>query len=902
MEWKLQQIIFLVILASALVLFISERVRVDIAAMLTLLALAFTGILTPDEALAGFASEPAIIIASVFVISAALSATGVTDRIGVLISRAAGASEWRAILVVMPAVALLAAFSHHVMVTAMMLPIVLKLSREQKLPASRLLMPMSLAASLGTTLTLFSAPAFLLANNLLESTDRKGLGVFAISPIGAALVGLGIVYMSLGRWLLPRHQGRTEEADYMRLDRYYTELIIEPDSPWSGKPITEFQTRFEERFSIVEWLRGGQRHRDTGAHATLAAGDVLIVRAAPEELASIDKEPGLALHALKKYGEASPTEEGGAADPADERQLVQVVVAPHSPFAGRTIGHIDFLRTLGVVVVGLWRRDGWMREEISQLRLREGDLLVLWGSPHTFAEITDHPGFLMMVPFTPKEHRRHRAMVAVGIGAAVVAAAASGIVPTQLAFLAGAVAMVLTGCVSIGQAYREIDVRIFVMIAGVIPLGAAMEKTGTAALLADHLQGVVSGWSPFAVLLVLFWAAALLTQILSDAATTVLLGPIALAIAVALGLPPQPFVVLHGARRSGRVPHADRPSRQPAHPERGSIHVRGLPARRCPPDGAEQSRLRGARRAALAELRKPGQVDRSSGTGSLHAPLLSAGPPERACIMLLNAKILNALNVAASDAPAGEVKDSYFDDVRWTVRYLVVDTRAWLRGREVLISPVAVTHIDLERQRIDLSVTQKQVDESPSIETDKPVSRMMEAHLNRYYGYPDYWAFGANAPVWGWGDLPILPPSISVPATPLDSGRSGHAPAQLARSDGLSHQGARRDVRSRRGSGRRPGQLGDALPDHRHAQLVAGSASAARGGVGERDRLVDAHVVGRHGCGAHQGVPAVRSGRAGHARVRGGDPSALRAGDVLALEELRDPESRPVLTSGRVVI
>jgi di/tricarboxylate transporter len=532
------QILFLVILASALALFISERIRIDLAAMLTLLALAFTGILTPDEALKGFASEPAIIVAAVFVISAALSATGVTDRIGVLIARAAGGSEWRAILVVMPAVAILAAFSHHLMVTAMMLPIVLKLAREQKLPASRLLMPMSLAASLGTTLTLFSAPAFLLANNLLENGRQQGLGIFAITPIGAALVILGILYMSVGRWLLPRREGRADETDYMRLDKYYTELVVEPESVWSGKPLTEFQTQFQERFSIVEWLRGGVRHRDAAPHATLESGDVLIVRAAPEEFASIDKEPGLALHALTKYGE-----DESAPASTDEHQLVQVVVAPRSPFAGRTIGHIDFLRTLGVVVVGLWRRDGWMREEISQMRLREGDLLVLWGDPRTFAGITDHPGFLMMVPFAPKEHRRHRAVMALGIVAGVVVTAASGVVAVQLAFLAGAVLMVLTGCVSIGQAYREIDVRIFVMIAGVIPLGAAMEKTGTATLLASHLQGVVEGWSPFAVLLVMFWSAALLTQILSDAATTVLLGPIALAIAVALGLPPQPFVV-----------------------------------------------------------------------------------------------------------------------------------------------------------------------------------------------------------------------------------------------------------------------------------------------------------------------------------------------------------------------
>jgi hypothetical protein len=141
--------------------------------------------------------------------------------------------------------------------------------------------------------------------------------------------------------------------------------------------------------------------------------------------------------------------------------------------------------------------------------------------------------------------------------------------------------------------------------------------------------------------------------------------------------------------------------------------------------------------------------------------------------MLLKLKELNEYNVAASDAPAGELKDTYFDDVRWVVRYLIVDTRAWVRGREVLISPLAVTHLDPQRRRIDLSVTQKQVDESPSIESDKPVSRMMEAQINRYYGYPDYWAFGLNSPMWGWADVPVLPAQDAVAATPADSGDPG---------------------------------------------------------------------------------------------------------------------------------
>ncbi len=535
-----QQLVFLVILAGALALFMSNRVRIDLAAMLTLLALNLTGVLTAPEALSGFASEPAIIVAAVFVISAGLNSTGLTERIGTFIARAAGSSEWRAIVVVMPAVAIMAAFSHHLMITAMMLPILMRLARRQNLPASRLLMPMSLAASLGTTLTLFSAPAFLLANNLLKSKGNAGLGLFDITPIGAALVVLGIVYMSLGRWLMPRRTGLAEDMEYLQLDRYYTELVVEPESRWIDKPLKALQDAFRDRISIVEWLRGGKPYREVGSQARLQAGDVFVVRASPDEMASIDKEPGLALHAVAKYGDVSQRK---TADGNDQPHLVQVVVAPRSRFIGRTIGSIDFLKTLGVIVVGIWRRAGWISDELSQVRLREGDLLVLWGTQQKFAQLADDHGFLMMVPFAAKERRRHRAAIAVAIVVAVVVLAASGVVEAPIAFLAGAVAMIATGCVAIGRAYREIDVRIYVMISGVIPLGLAMQKTGTAALLADHLQSATGGWSPRAVLMALFWAAALMTQILSDAATTVLLGPISIALALALGLPPEPFIV-----------------------------------------------------------------------------------------------------------------------------------------------------------------------------------------------------------------------------------------------------------------------------------------------------------------------------------------------------------------------
>jgi di/tricarboxylate transporter len=530
-----QQAIFLLVMITAIVLFVRGRPRIDVTAMLVLLALAFSGILEPEQALAGFVSEPAIIVASVFVMAAGLGATGVTERIGHWISSAAGRSEVRALLVLMPSVAVLAAFSHHLMITAMMLPIVMRFARDYGIPASRLLMPMSLAASLGTTLTVFSAPAFLLAGDLLERQGGEGLGVFDITPIGIAIVVTGLLYVLLMRWLIPKHTG-TPDQGYLQLEEYYTELVVEDESVWNGRALSELCEKYSPGLQVVDRLRGGVRV--TPADSPLLAGDVLLVRASAEEISSVKDEPGLALNAIAKYGEKADGQAEGSTG-----ELVQVVVGPRSEFAGRSVGDIDFFRTLGVVVVGLWRKQSYMVKEISEVRLEEGDVMVLSGAPERLAGLSQHHGFLMMVPFAAKQRWRHRAPTALAIMLLVVVVAATGRLPTELVFLAGAVAMVLLRCVSVEQAYAEIDVRIFVMIAGVIPLGTAMETTGTAKLIADQLLVVSSGWSALALLALMFGAASLLTQILSDAATTVLIAPIAVALALALGLPPTPFVV-----------------------------------------------------------------------------------------------------------------------------------------------------------------------------------------------------------------------------------------------------------------------------------------------------------------------------------------------------------------------
>ncbi|MDE2406794.1 MAG: SLC13 family permease [Xanthomonadaceae bacterium] len=529
------QLAFGLILIGGLYLFISEKLRVDVTAMLILAALVLAGILDEKQALSGFSSEPAIIVASVFVISGALGATGISEKLGSWIERISGDAEWRTIAVVMPLVALLSAFTHHVMVTAMMLPLLLRHARTRQLPASRLLMPMALAASMGTTLTLISAPSFLLANDMLQRSGNEALGIFSITPIGVALVLMSTAYMLLTRWLLPKRSGESRDDDYLRLDRYRTELVVVKEGRWCTRPLHELQKALGERFRLLGWLRDGVPRADLGSNSPLLAGDILLVEAAADELLSLHDDAGLDLNAITRFG-ALATGDG-------KPQLVQAVVAPGSEFIGRSIRELDFARQFHTVIAGLWRRGEQPADRLSDARLREGDLLVLWGQSSRFAELAAHHGFLLLVPFAGEAKRRLRAPLALIILGTTILAAATEWLPPQLAFLFGAVAMVVTRCVDVEQAYRSIDMRIFVMIAGVIPLGIAMEATGTAALLARGLALLIAHWPPLAILLVVFSLAALLTQIMSDAATTALLGPVAIATAQVLGLPATPFVV-----------------------------------------------------------------------------------------------------------------------------------------------------------------------------------------------------------------------------------------------------------------------------------------------------------------------------------------------------------------------
>lgn len=538
-----QQIVFLAILVIAFFLFLTEWIRNDLVAVMIVLALYLTRLLTPAEALSGFSSEPAMVVAGIFVLSGALHVTGLSDKLGNWIGRLAGRSYTQAIAVIMPSVALVSAFTHHVTTTALMVPVTLDLARERDIPASKLLMPLSFAASLGTTITIIGAPAFLIASSVLQQSGRPGLGVFSIAPIGLCLSLVGTVFMLVaGRFLLPNHKGAEDQTAHFRLENYLTELTVLPKSPFLGKTIDEVEADERYHLKVVGWIRNGKRLKSIPREKALQENDVLVVRTTPEQLVAIRQQSDLELHPINLYGSTVKTGvENG--DDEDADQFVQAVVAPGSDLVGRTIGQVDFRERYGVIVVGLWRKRGWLQQEMAKVKLRASDVLVLEGDHESLARVANDRAFLMMVPFHGEAKLRSKAWLAGIIMLLAIVAAASNLMTIEMASLSGAVVAILTGCITVRQAYRSIDQRIFVFIAGAIPLGIAMKKTGTADLLAGGLQGIVGGWPETWILLLLFSVVAILTQFMSDAATTVLFAPVAVALANALGQPPEAFVV-----------------------------------------------------------------------------------------------------------------------------------------------------------------------------------------------------------------------------------------------------------------------------------------------------------------------------------------------------------------------
>ncbi|HUN24030.1 MAG TPA: SLC13 family permease [Anaerolineales bacterium] len=532
-----EQIVYFVILFIAFYLLFTEKLKNDIVAVLIILALAITRILDPKEALAGFGSEPAIIAATVFILSEALHQTGISELIGELIGRLVGRGYKRVIVILMMCVAGLASVTHHVTITAMMLPITLNIGKERKIAGSKLLIPLSFAASLGTTMTVISAPAFLVASGTLQSAGYHALGIFSITPLGLALVATGILFMlAIGQFILPNRETSMEAGERAKITNYFTEVIIQPNSSFIGKTLAQVKTSGRYHFTVVSWMRKGERLAEPLGDERIQAGDILHLHTTPEDITTFRDEKGVDYHPVKRFQPFGQKNQ-------DDLQLVQAVVASNSEFVNLNLREIDFRRRFGGVVIGFYRQGEFLQEELSLIRLKAGDVLVIQADEDAVARLEHTSGFSMLAPHHEDGRVYRKAPIAGAIVLIGILLSAFRILPVEIAMLSAALAIVLTKTLSLKQAYKAIDIRIYIFIAGAIPLGTAMQSTGAAQLMADGLRSLIGNWHPFWLLFTIYMIVGLITQLMSDAATVALFAPIALSFAQALGHQPEAYVI-----------------------------------------------------------------------------------------------------------------------------------------------------------------------------------------------------------------------------------------------------------------------------------------------------------------------------------------------------------------------
>ncbi|HMQ29651.1 MAG TPA: SLC13 family permease [Chloroflexaceae bacterium] len=538
------------ILAATVALFLSDRLRLDVVALLALLALTLSGILTPAEALAGFGDPLVLTIAGLFVVGAAIFQTGVGDALGRRLTSIAGTSEPRAIAATMLLVALLSTVMSSTGTVAVFLPVVTALARSTGLSRARLLIPLAYAALLGGMVTLIASPPNLVASEALRAAGYEPFGFFSFTPSGLIMVLLGVGYMALlGRRLLPAHDheapavARVEDAADLvaryQLPGQLFRLRVRSGSPLAGRTLADNNLRAEARLNVVAIQRahaGQVAPPDPGA--MVGVGDVLTVKGTSEDVQR-------AAQTLVLGVQPESTQDGE--ELAGELGVAEVLLTPRSRLLGHSLRAARFRDLYQVIVLAILRHGEPVAGPTSQATLRFGDTLLVQG---TWAQIAglraERNDFVVLGEPRGHEGVRYdprRGALVIAIMLAMLALITFELLPTATAVLLAAVAIVLTGCLTMEDAYRAMSWESVVLIAGMLPMATALEKTGGMELLAGGLTASLGPLGPLAVLAGLFMLTSLFGLFISNTATAVLMAPIALQAAAALAVSPYPMLM-----------------------------------------------------------------------------------------------------------------------------------------------------------------------------------------------------------------------------------------------------------------------------------------------------------------------------------------------------------------------
>ena len=525
----------------AVLLLLGNILRPDVVALLLMLALGLSGILTPQEAFSGFSRSAVIIMMSAFILAEGLRRSGATERLGAFIVRIFGAGPRRLTFGVMTAAAILSLFMNNIAAASLLFPVISGVARRSKISSSRLLMPLAFGTILGGMATLLTTMN-IVVSGILRDMDLPGFGLLDFAPVGLPLAFAGILFMTLwGRRFLPaqspaqRIQEDNEALGEVLLDTYqlgerFLRAAVAKKKELDGKTLIESGLREKYHLNVLA-IQRGKNILPPDPMVKLKGGDILLSLARPEDCLPER------LNGLLEILPSGEWQQDYLASP--NLSLIETAVAPRSHLAGKNLRELQFQQKFGARVLAIWRRGRSIRTRLAELPLEFGDGLLLQGSAQSLDLLRTEPGLILLAESVSAIRMTLRGWLTVLV--MVLTLGLAVVFPSLIAeiMFTGALAMVLIGILNMDQVYRAIDWRSLFMVAGMLPVGVALDKTGAAALLAQWIISALGGAGHLVLVGALVLLTVLLTQVINGAAAVTVVAPIAISAALKLGLEPR---------------------------------------------------------------------------------------------------------------------------------------------------------------------------------------------------------------------------------------------------------------------------------------------------------------------------------------------------------------------------
>jgi di/tricarboxylate transporter len=523
----------------ALVGFVVEWFPVDITALMVAVVLMLLGLVTPAEGISGFSNPATITVMAMFILSAGIARTGVIQGIGNLLMHWGGKGASQQILVMGAVVAPISAFINNTAVVAVFMPIVEDWCSRRGISSSKLLMPLSYAAVMGGMITLIGTSTNLLASDLSGQLGYGEFSLFQFTVLGVICFVVGMVYLALVvPWLLRSHPGNTDSSggrDYGLKD-YVSEVVVTPRSKLIGQTLRDSQLQRQFDVDVLELIRDGSHFPQPVADKVIQPEDILLVRGSREDLLKIREESGLEILPDVKFALPVHT------DTAGEEGIAEILILSNARLVGTTLKELRFRQRYNVTVLAIRRGQELVRSRLGQVPLKFGDLLLVQGPKDSLRGLQTTRELLVLAQRDVETLRRDKAAIALAIGFGVVFVAVLDWMPILVSALAGVALMVITGCLKPGEIYGAVRWDVIFLLAGLIPLGIAMQNSGATDLLATQLAEAGGALSGYWVLALFYLVTSLLTEILSNNAAVVLMIPVAGQVGQLLGLNPLAFM------------------------------------------------------------------------------------------------------------------------------------------------------------------------------------------------------------------------------------------------------------------------------------------------------------------------------------------------------------------------